>query len=194
MTLHIAKVSDFATLRVVVDGQVVNILNFDASPGMPDHKSTTTVPQNPEVYQAVIDEDRTVELSPGRHTIELPVTEGDWISLDRITFSKAKSSLSADLMTVALQDDSAGQTLAWLYDATSNPQADRDGTSGRRIEGISMSVPMSRPGKYSVQWWDTRDGSIIRTDSFTLTDGALLLNPPGFSRDIAVRIQPAGQR
>ena len=58
-------------------------------------------------------------------------------------------------MTVALQDDSALQTLIWLYDVTSNWQADRDGTSGRQIKDISVPVPM-RSGAYVVSWWDTR--------------------------------------
>jgi hypothetical protein len=194
VTLHIAKVSDHATLRVIVDGTLTKIFNFDASPGMPDQESTKTIPQDPNTYQAAINKDRVIELSAGPHTIELPVTAGDWISLDRVTFSGAKSSVSADLMTVALQDESAGETIAWLYDATSNPKADRGGVSGRQIENVSMAVPMSRPGNYSVQWWDTRAGSIIRTDSLVLTDGALLLRPPVFNRDIAVHIRPAEQR
>jgi hypothetical protein len=191
MTLHVGKVSDHATLCIIVDGQLIKILQYDASPGMPDQESTATIPQDPNVYQAVINQDRVVDLCEGKHTIVMDVTAGDWVSLDRITFAGAKSSLSADLMTVALQDDSAGETLAWMYDATSNWQADQDGTSGRDIENISMSVPMSRPGNYQAQWWDTRSGAIVRTDAMTCTDGALLLKPPAFRRDIALRISPA---
>ena len=159
MTLHIGKVSDYARLEVNVDGEVKNVFNFDSSPVTTTQPSTA--PQTRKPKQIAIDEDRVVQLSAGPHTIELPVTEGDWVSIDRITFSGAKSSLSADLMTVGLQDESAGETVAWLYDATSNWKADRDGTSGRKIENVSMTVPMSQPGKYTVQWWDTRSGSMV---------------------------------
>lgn len=194
MTLHIAKVSDLATLRIFVDGIVTKVFQYDASPGMPDQESTATIPQDPNVYQAIVDQDRVVELNAGKHTIALDVSAGDWIGIDRITFAHAKSSFSADLMTVALQDESAGETIAWLYDATSNWLADQAQSSGRAIENVTMAVPISRPGSYDVQWWDTRTGAVIRIDAMALTDGALLLRPPAFRRDIALRVIPAADR
>ena len=48
MTLHIAKVSDYATLRVRVDGELAKVFQFDASPGMPDHESTRSRAGGPE--------------------------------------------------------------------------------------------------------------------------------------------------
>jgi hypothetical protein len=190
ITLRIAKVSDRATLRVSIDGALTKVLQFDASPGMRDQESTKTIPDDPNTYQTVIAKDYIVPVAAGAHSIALDNAAGDWIGVDRITLPGAKSSRHADLMTVAISDDSARQTLIWLYDATSTWQSDRDGTSGREIKDVTLPVPM-RAGSYTVHWWDTRNGNIIRTDQLTLSDGALLLNAPTFTRDIAIDIEPA---
>lgn len=191
MTLHIAKVSDRATLRVWVDDELKQVYQYDASPGMPGLVSTSTIPQDPNTYQAIINADRIVPLTVGKHKITLDMSAGDWTGIDRITFSGAKSSRYADLLTTALQDDATGQTLVWLYDATSTWQNDSSGTSGREVRDAVLSIPVARSGMFNIMWWDTRAGKVIGDEMLASKEGKLLLTAPAFRRDVALKITPA---
>ena len=188
MTLHIAKVSDLATLRICVDDELKSVCQYDASPGMPGYESTAKIPQDPNVYQAIINADRVVPIGAGKHKIVLDNTAGDWIGVDRVTFSGAKSSRCADLMSTALQDDSTGETLVWVYDATSTWQNDQSGTSGRELRNVLLSVPVLRSGMFDVCWWDTHAGTIVARQTIASQDGSLSLTAPPFRRDLALRI------
>ncbi|HEX3358307.1 MAG TPA: DUF5060 domain-containing protein [Tepidisphaeraceae bacterium] len=188
MTLHINTVSDHATLHINVDDNSIADFTFDAQPGGADQESTKMTEEPPQVYQAVFNKDRTVPLAAGKHKIVIDNYAGDWVTVDRITFANAKSSKSADLNALALQDASAGETLVWLFDGTSNWQTDRDGLPHREIDSVSLSIPIARAGDFEASWWDTRTGSIIRRDQVQARDGMLLLITPKFSRDVAVRI------
>ena len=96
------------------------------------------------MYQAVINKDRKVPIATGKHKIVLDNIAGDWISLSSITISNAKSSRSADLNSLALQDASSGETLIWIYDATSNWQTDQSGNPPRQLEGLLAYRPRLR--------------------------------------------------
>ncbi|MBL7153726.1 MAG: DUF5060 domain-containing protein [Phycisphaerae bacterium] len=50
------------------------------------------------------------------------------------------------------------------------------------IEGL-------RTGSYSIEWWDTWEGTVIRKDRVSLTTGALGITAPPFKQDIACKIQ-----
>src|SRR5262249_28276412 len=138
MTLHINTVSDHATLHINVDDNSIADFAFDAQPGAADQESTKKTEEPPQVYQAGFNKDRTVPLTAGKHKIVIDNYAGDWVTVDRITFANAKSSKSADLNALALQDASAGETLVWLFDGTSNWQTDRDGNPHREIDGVSL--------------------------------------------------------
>jgi hypothetical protein len=45
------------------------------------------------------------------------------------------------------------------------------------------------PGDYSVEWWDTRAGTVIRSDRVSLTAETFRATVPAFKRDIACKIK-----
>ena len=95
---------------------------------------------------------------------------------------------------LALQDASAGETIAWLYDATSNWLNDREGKPPREIENVSLVIPVAQGEKFDAIWWDTRAGVVLRTDHVSAADGSIHLKTPKFVRDIALRIVAASAR
>ena len=111
LMIHVDTVSDEATLRIWIDDNPVADLQYSALPGSPDQESTKLLPGDQGVYQAVINKDRKVPITAGKHKIVLDNIAGDWISLSSITIPNAKSSRSADLNALALQDSSSGETL-----------------------------------------------------------------------------------
>lgn len=194
MVIHIGRVSDYSVLRVSIDGKPQADFAFSALPQSPDNANAKPLEDHPDVWQADVKQDRRVTLGAGRHTVELDNIAGDWVSLDSITFTNARSSRYPAVSVLAMQDKVSGETIGWLCDMASNWKSDQDGIKYATFDDVVLTVPVpeslaSKP--MSVEWWDTRKGQIIaRREGVTATDGALVLNVPSFTRDIAVRLAP----
>jgi hypothetical protein len=83
-------------------------------------------------------------------------------------------------------------TYLWLW----NPQTTwwkiaMDQQEPAAITGAKISVPGLKPGNYTVQWWDTRKGEVLANIPAKPQNGNLLLEPPAFARDLAVKVQAA---
>ncbi len=189
LILRILTVSDKAKLAISLDGQPVASFAFTAAPNAgQDFESTKHFPEYGGIYQALYNKDRKVELPVGTHTIKIENTDGDWVSLGGYTLTGAWSSRFVHLRTVALQDATTAETLLWIQDPESNWKNDRDGKTPQTFSGVRLTVPVPKPGTYTVQWWDTRRGKPLRTERLTATKPALPLALPTFARDIAVKI------
>ncbi|MDH4238102.1 MAG: DUF5060 domain-containing protein [Phycisphaerae bacterium] len=58
------------------------------------------------------------------------------------------------------------------------------------IKDLTISVRDLQPGSYTVEWWNTHNGSIIKKQRASLNEGTLKINVPLFNRDIACKIRP----
>jgi hypothetical protein len=192
MVLNVAGVSDVGVLRVWLGDEPLADFPFSALPTFAGADSAKIRPLPTELgemkrYQATLKTQRTLELPAGEHTVTVATAAGDWVSLESIVFKDAQSSRN-QLATLSLQDSSAGETIAWIYDVRSHWQADRDKTPLRRFESTSVTIPVTSGGDYSIEWWDTRTGQIVEKQTASAADGAIRLRAPAFSRDIALRV------
>ena len=189
LTLHAGRVSDFAMLRVSVDGKPIGDTLYSATPGSPG----TAKPEWADGrYSADVTDARTLAtpVPAGKHRVTLDVVAGDWVTLNDVTFAGAVDARYADLAAVALQDAATHETLAWVFDAKSTWKADRDGPAVVPQTGVTMVVPNVTAGDWSALWFDTRLGKPVRTDHVTAKDGVLTLDVPDFTRDVALRLTP----
>jgi hypothetical protein len=185
LIVTVAEVSTASTLRISVDGKPAGDFPFDAAPGGKGQVSTTQQAQYHN-WVARFDQKSAIDLSAGTHAITMDNVAGDWLRIGSVTLTNSKSSLIADLRPVVLQDPKTGETLAWLQDVNSNWYADGQGVEPRTHDTLHWSLPVPR-ANYRVEWWDTRQGRMIEEQSVAANDGALLLQPPPFARDIALR-------
>jgi len=58
------------------------------------------------------------------------------------------------------------------------------------INGATVEIKDLAPGAYRVQWWDTREGKVLREDKAAAQAGTVRLSVPAFDRDIACKIVP----
>ena len=187
--LSFERVSDYAVLRVSVDGDPKADFAFSALPGSPDALAADT---HRHEQSNVAELNRTqsfaVDVPAGKHRIKLDVVAGDWVVLSSITFPGAMDARCANLDARVLQDSHSLETLAWIWDVRSNWKADQSGAEFTPVSGIELTVPNVVAGIYQAQWWDTRAGVVIRTDKVRAKDQHLILELPSFSRDIALRL------
>jgi hypothetical protein len=58
------------------------------------------------------------------------------------------------------------------------------------IKNATISVHDFEPGTYTIQWWNTHDGSIIQKQQIAHKKDQLIIPCPSFTRDIACKIKP----
>lgn len=56
------------------------------------------------------------------------------------------------------------------------------------IEGATITIQEIQPGDYRLEWWDTYEGKIIRTERISFDEDSLHISVPTFNRDIACKI------
>lgn len=65
------------------------------------------------------------------------------------------------------------------------------------IKDANIEIDALKPGSYHIEWWSTLGGSeikVVEESELSLAGGPLRIDVPPFSRDIACKIRPAGQR
>ncbi len=78
---------------------------------------------------------------------------------------------------------------AWLFHSQAiwwNQVAQKQ--TPKEIQAASMEIIGLQPGPYRIQWWDTWQGKVIKTESVNCQQGTLKVNLPTFNRDIACKI------
>ena len=62
----------------------------------------------------------------------------------------------------------------------------------KTISDATVTIKGVKPGSYSAEYWDTISGEVAAKNPVTVGDDKnLVLKPPTFTRDIAVKIRQA---
>lgn len=59
------------------------------------------------------------------------------------------------------------------------------------IKRAAIDINGIEPGDYLLEWWETREGIIIKEDRVSLRSDLIRISPPPFRRDIACKIRPS---
>jgi hypothetical protein len=102
----------------------------------------------------------------------------------------AAAACDKGLRVVGLQ----GEGCAYLW--ISDPRATwwkiaMEGAAPAEVKGAAVSLEGLAPGAYRVQWWDTREGKVVKDEAAAAQAGAMRLVAPAFSRDIACKVVKA---
>jgi hypothetical protein len=112
-----------------------------------------------------------------------------------IPFTSGKlqpSSASCDkgLRVIGLQGDD--RAYLWVSDPTSTWwKVAVEGVQPTEIQGATVTVEGLRAGPHRLQWWDTKQGRVVKELVVNVAEGPLRLEAPTFTRDIACKVFPA---
>jgi len=91
---------------------------------------------------------------------------------------------------VGLQGDD--RLYLWLADRDATwLRAEEAAGEPRDIAGLTLEVDGLSPGSYTVEWWDTWEGSPLASERVRVADDPLRIAVPTFQRDIACRFEPS---
>ena len=65
-----------------------------------------------------------------------------------------------------------------------------DGIELSEMTGAVLDLPDMPAGEYAVDWWDTRSGEVTGRSELSHDGGALRLQLPGFTHDVACKVVP----
>jgi Domain of unknown function (DUF5060)/Cellulase (glycosyl hydrolase family 5) len=188
LILGVAQISDYAVVRVSIDGKPVHDFSFSALPGSPDVETPHFAEQS-QLYQSDVNKDYHLPLTPGHHSIKLDPIAGDWITFSKIAVTNALAARYAGLDSVGVQDPATHETLVWILNTKSNWKDDQSEDAPAPIQSVELTVPNIDAGNYIADWFDTRSGEMIHSEEATPKSGVLSLHVPTFNRDIALRLQ-----
>lgn len=189
LTFDLETVSQGAVLHVRVDGEEVWSREFPAGPPGEGEYEATNWREEWQIWQSDYNTSYSVPIPAGNHVIEVENTGRDWASIGGWTFSGCRDPrymLGEVLGLVAPE-----LALAWIHDGASTWYNDRYGRIPGPVSGAHTELRGLADGRWSLEWWDTRQGAPITTTTQTSTGGRMPVDIPTFTRDIAVRLTPA---
>lgn len=196
LILRVLEVSDRAQVRILLDGQLLRELNLSAVPPVeasvrPEYERTE-FKQEYGIYQATFNKDYALDIPEGVHTITLENTAGDWVSLESITLTNYRSTLSPQMNLFGLTNGK--QAILWTQNALHHWKNVAEKAKIPVIEHAQTTVRGLPNGKYTLTWWDTTRGVVTKHETATCRKGVLPLSLPVIKTDVALHIQPASQK
>jgi hypothetical protein len=186
VTLRLGRICQRAHLVVLVDGKMrVDRELAAGAPGKGPWKSARYLDQY-KVWTSDYDENIPVNVPAGKHVLTVANTDGDWLQIRWIKLPAYRSSRYPDVNVVGLQNESL--ILLWVQNRESTWRTAYEGRQPRRLAHVQIALP-GITGKWRMEWWDTFKGVILRRETERAKKGILVVNPPPFATDLAVKAE-----
>ena len=185
-------VSTEAHLQIRLDGKVIMDKVYSAQPpkhGEPaEYTSTKQIPEYDNIYQAEFNKVYGVDVPKGKHAITLSLLEGDWVSIAEYRFTHYISNAHPPLSVYGITNGS--NAYAWIHHNDATWLADKEQKAITPVQKARITVENLPDGTVSVQWWNTWEGTILRTESVPCSGNKLTLTLPEIRKDLAVMMTP----
>jgi hypothetical protein len=188
VTLRLGRVCRRSHLVILVDDEVRVDRELAAGElGKGPWKSAKYLEQY-KVWTSDYDEDISVDFPAGKHALTVANIDGDWFQIRWISLPTYRSDCYPNLNVVGLQND--GLVLLWVQNRESTWRSAYDGHQPRPLADLRISLPVAG-GDWRIEWWDTFRGEISRRETVRAQKGALVVAPPQFATDLAMRAEKA---
>jgi len=181
--VHVDCVSPDAALDILVDGRVALHQDLPAE-NVPGKQCTFS--EQWKVWQCRYDEAFSAPIPAGKHEIRVlnPEPGPSWV---RVTSYTLSDYAPPTLRAMGLSGKRL--TLLWLQNAESTWGNDVLGRQPQAVVGARIALGGLPDGMYTAEWWDTWQGKAGERTTVRSRDGALTLDVPTVTRDVACRIQ-----
>ena len=182
--VRVGRVSNSGHLRIFLDDALALEREFACGEG--HGKSWQHRPQW-KLWESVYDEEITIDVPAGVHRIRLENHGRDWIEMRELRFSGCRLQTRPDLLCAALACDEVA--ILWVQNQKSSWfEHGRGEVKPARAARIALrGLP---DGEYTVEWWETWEGNVARSETARAQDGLLQLRLAALPTDTAAKIRP----
>lgn len=138
------------------------------------------------IWQYTYDKEYGIDIPAGKHRVEIE-NRGDWVNMSHYRLTNYRDLSIPDVDIYGLSTDN--EALLWIHDRASNWLNDREGKSPQRMDAFLFDLLSLKDGDYAVQWFDTREGKIVKAEKVVCRGGKLPLKVEALLRDIALKIR-----
>ncbi|MDF2439893.1 MAG: hypothetical protein JWN98_877, partial [Abditibacteriota bacterium] len=190
LKVRVNTVSDNAKLRFLLDETLVREVLLDAKPPAntatkPEYEKTEFQQQH-NLYQALFNRDYAIDVPAGAHTVRLENVGADWVQIDSVTLTNARSSRYPDINIYGIRNDRGA--IVWIQNAASNWKTVYEKRSIPRLQNVFVPIRALPAQRYRVEWFDTWQGTWTRRENLRTQNGVLRLRVPLLETDVAVKL------
>lgn len=184
--VKLGEVSNRSHLVIALDGETkIDRPLPTGEPGKGPWK-TSRFAEPYKIWVADYDESIPVDIPAGKHALTISNTDGDWLQIRSLTLPAYRSSRHPDVSALGLQ--SPDLVVFWLHNHESTWKTDFDGRRPSMFKALRASISLPSPGRWRVEWWDTRTGEVLRGETAEAKDSTLNVVVPDFDRDLAAKL------
>jgi hypothetical protein len=129
--------------------------------------------------------DVNVSAPAGTHEIRLDNSGGDWFSLDYVRFTDAMLK-SAKTRVVGLNNGTLA--LVWVQNRDHTWWNVVNKSPIEPVKNATVELYGFQDGEYTVEWWDTYNGGILKREIIIISEGRLPVKIKDLERDVALKI------
>ena len=185
-TIRVGRVSKRGHLAVFLDDTMICARAF---PCGEKRGKTWRYSEKWNLWESVYDEDVVVTIPAGKHVLRVENQGDDWMRIESYTFSGCQTTVQSSVRVYGLKSDCV--ILAWLQNAESTwfNHAQRHQPI-RPFPGGNIVFEAIPDGDYRVEWWQTWDGRLEKTEVIRAHHQTLTLPVTPIATDLAVRVWP----
>ncbi len=174
IVVHVNSVaSSSAVLKILVDGSLAKTVNL------------TDIDGENDGFVNEYNLDVSVPVSAGRHEVKLDNGGNDWYTVDYVTFTKAVLK-NSKARIIGLCNDAFA--MVWVQNKEHTWWNVVNQKPVETLEPVEFELLGFQDGTYTVEWWDTYTGEIVRTVSVQAVGGKIPLHVENLDKDIAIKI------
>jgi hypothetical protein len=174
VVVHVNSVANSgAVLKIFVDGLLMKTVNLTDIDGKNDG------------FVNEYNLDVSVPVPAGRHEVKLDNGGNDWFTIDYVIFTKAVLK-SSKARVMGLCNDTFA--MVWVQNKEHMWWNVVNQMPIETLESVEFELLGFQNGTYTVKWWDTYTGNIIKRESLQAVGGKIPLLIETLSKDIAVKL------
>ena len=187
--IRVGRVSKRGFLKVFLDNQPAYAHEFPCGENL---GKVWRYSAQWRLWESDYDEDVVIPVPAGSHCIRVENQGDDWMRIESYTFSGCMSEVCSSARVYGLKSDQV--ILAWFQnDASSWFNHAQRKEPVRPFPGGDFVFEAMPNGDYRVEWWQTWDGRLEKTESAHVRQHTLTLSLKALAADRAVRIWPVNK-
>jgi len=184
--IHVNHVSMNGLLKIYVDDTLVLEKPLPLGPGEGEWE-WSELRDEWDIYQGLYNKEYGIDIPAGAHQIRIENDGDDWIEIIKYNFEKCGINSYNAIKVLGFQQHHT--IFLWLRNENYSWKQVRYNGMPAPNPQIMLQIPIRGRGAYTIEWWDTYKGIIIRKEIIEVEPNhQLKFKVPAITNDIACKI------